>query len=60
MDWLNKMFSVMLGAGLLAKRAVEMGLKVAPYIKTSLRYWQEQGFHTSLQIYTFLALAVEW
>jgi len=28
--------SVMLGAGLLAKKAVEMGLKVAPYIKTSL------------------------
>jgi len=28
--------SVMLGAGLLAKRAVEMGLKVSPYIKTSL------------------------
>ena len=28
----------MLGAGLLAKRAVEKGLKVAPYIKTSLRY----------------------
>ena len=28
--------SVMLGAGLLAKRAVELGLSVAPYIKTSL------------------------
>lgn len=28
--------SVMLGAGLLAKKAVELGLKVAPYIKTSL------------------------
>ncbi|ESN91664.1 hypothetical protein HELRODRAFT_189761 [Helobdella robusta] len=28
--------SVMLGAGLLAKRAVEAGLKVKPYIKTSL------------------------
>merc|ERR1719361_1176644 len=28
--------SVMLGAGLLAKRAVEKGLKVSPYIKTSL------------------------
>merc|ERR1739838_146053 len=28
--------SVMLGAGLLAKRAVEAGLSVAPYIKTSL------------------------
>ena len=28
--------SVMLGAGLLAQKAVEKGLKVAPYIKTSL------------------------
>ncbi|KAG7306805.1 hypothetical protein JYU34_008248, partial [Plutella xylostella] len=28
--------SVMLGAGLLAKKAVEAGLRVAPYIKTSL------------------------
>ncbi|MBX3063207.1 MAG: aconitate hydratase AcnA [Anaerolineae bacterium] len=28
--------SVMLGAGLLAKKAVEKGLKVAPYVKTSL------------------------
>lgn len=28
--------SVMLGAGLLAKNAVEKGLSVAPYIKTSL------------------------
>ncbi|XP_046651570.1 cytoplasmic aconitate hydratase-like isoform X2 [Daphnia pulicaria] len=28
--------SVMLGAGLLAKKAVEAGLEVAPYIKTSL------------------------
>lgn len=28
--------SVMLGAGLLAKNAVAAGLKVAPYIKTSL------------------------
>jgi len=28
--------SVMLGAGLLAKKAVELGLTVAPYIKTSL------------------------
>lgn len=28
--------SVMLGAGLLAKNAVKAGLKVAPYIKTSL------------------------
>ncbi|OUM98525.1 MAG: aconitate hydratase 1 [Firmicutes bacterium ZCTH02-B6] len=28
--------SVMVGAGLLAKKAVERGLKVAPYVKTSL------------------------
>jgi len=28
--------SVMLGAGLLAKKAVELGLSVAPYVKTSL------------------------
>ncbi|NDJ86389.1 MAG: aconitate hydratase AcnA [Chloroflexi bacterium] len=28
--------SVMVGAGLLAKKAVEKGLKVAPYVKTSL------------------------
>lgn len=28
--------SVMIGAGLLAKKAVERGLKVAPYVKTSL------------------------
>lgn len=43
--------SVMLGAGLLAKRAVEIGLTVAPYIKTSLSpgsgvvtyYLQESG-----------------
>ena len=28
--------SVMLGAGLLAKKAVEKGLTVPPYIKTSL------------------------
>ncbi len=28
--------SVMMGAGLLAKKAVEKGLKVAPYVKTSL------------------------
>lgn len=43
--------SVMLGAGLLAKRAVEAGLVVAPYIKTSLSpgsgvvtyYLQESG-----------------
>ncbi|XP_015175762.1 PREDICTED: cytoplasmic aconitate hydratase-like [Polistes dominula] len=43
--------SVMLGAGLLAKKAVEAGLSVAPYIKTSLSpgsgvvtyYLQESG-----------------
>ncbi len=43
--------SVMLGAGLLAKRAVERGLKVPPYVKTSLApgskavtaYLQEAG-----------------
>jgi aconitate hydratase len=28
--------SVMLGAGLLAQKAVDKGLRVAPYIKTSL------------------------
>ena len=31
-----KLFSVMLGAGLLAKNAVEKGLRVPPYVKTSL------------------------
>jgi aconitate hydratase len=43
--------SVMLGAGLLAKKAVECGLKVAPHVKTSLapgsrvvtRYLEEAG-----------------
>jgi aconitate hydratase len=43
--------SVMLGAGMLAKKAVELGLSVAPYIKTSLSpgsgvvtyYLQESG-----------------
>lgn len=43
--------SVMLGAGLLAKRAIEAGLSVLPYIKTSLSpgsgvvtyYLQESG-----------------
>lgn len=28
--------SVMLGAGILAKNAIEKGLSVAPYVKTSL------------------------
>ena len=44
-------YSVMLGAGLLAKKAVEKNLNVAPYIKTSLSpgsgvvtyYLQESG-----------------
>ncbi|KAK0055795.1 cytoplasmic aconitate hydratase-like isoform X1 [Biomphalaria pfeifferi] len=49
--------SVMLGAGLLAKNAVEAGLKVAPYIKTSLSpgsgvvtyYLRESGVTTYLE-----------
>ena len=48
--------SVMLGAGLLAKNAVERGLHVAPYVKTSLapgskvvtEYLQEAGLTDSL------------
>jgi aconitate hydratase len=28
--------SVMLGAGIIAKKAVEKGMKVPPYVKTSL------------------------
>ncbi|XP_011347901.1 cytoplasmic aconitate hydratase isoform X2 [Ooceraea biroi] len=48
--------SVMLGAGLLAKKAVEAGLSVAPYIKTSLSpgsgvvtyYLEESGVIPSL------------
>lgn len=48
--------SVMLGAGLLAKKAVEKGLSVAPYIKTSLSpgsgvvtyYLQESGVYPYL------------
>ena len=47
----------MLGAGLLAKRAVELGLEVKPYIKTSLSpgsgvvtyYLQESGVIPSLE-----------
>ncbi|TMS01843.1 Cytoplasmic aconitate hydratase [Larimichthys crocea] len=35
--------SVMLGAGLLAKKAIECGLSVKPYIKTSLSPWQWSG-----------------
>jgi len=49
--------SVMLGAGLLAKKAVEAGLTVAPYIKTSLSpgsgvvsyYLQESGVVPALE-----------
>ncbi len=48
--------SVMLGAGLLAKKAVERGLKVPPYVKTSLApgskvvtdYLKEAGLQTYL------------
>ena len=49
--------SVMLGAGLLAKKAVELGLGVKSYIKTSLSpgsgvvtyYLQESGVTPSLE-----------
>jgi len=49
--------SVMLGAGLLAKKAVELGLEVKSYIKTSLSpgsgvvtyYLQESGVIPSLE-----------
>lgn len=49
--------SVMLGAGLLAKKAVEAGLSIAPYIKTSLSpgsgvvtyYLQESGVSPYLE-----------
>ncbi|KAM7449009.1 Aconitate hydratase mitochondrial [Porites harrisoni] len=49
--------SVMLGAGLLAKKAVELGLSVKPYVKTSLSpgsgvvtyYLQESGVVPSLE-----------
>lgn len=49
--------SVMLGAGLLAKKAVELGLDVKPYIKTSLSpgsgvvtyYLKESGVTPSLE-----------
>lgn len=49
--------SVMLGAGLLAKKAIEFGLKVPPYIKTSLSpgsgvvtyYLQESGVIPALE-----------
>jgi len=53
--------SVMLGAGLLAQKAVEKGLKVAPYIKTSLSpgsgvvtyYLQESGVVPALDALGF-------
>jgi aconitate hydratase len=49
--------SVMLGAGLLAKKAVERGLKVPPYVKTSLapgskvvtEYLRQSGLLSSLE-----------
>ncbi|CDJ64604.1 aconitate hydratase, putative [Eimeria necatrix] len=49
--------SVMIGAGLLARRAVELGLSVAPYIKTSLspgshvvqRYLEAAGLLPALE-----------
>ena len=53
--------SVMLGAGLLAKKAVEAGLTIAPYIKTSLSpgsgvvtyYLQESGVTPYLEALGF-------
>ncbi|XP_046857260.1 cytoplasmic aconitate hydratase-like isoform X2 [Xenia sp. Carnegie-2017] len=53
--------SVMLGAGLLAKKAVEYGLKVHPYVKTSLSpgsgvvtyYLQESGVIPALETLGF-------
>lgn len=53
--------SVMLGAGLLAQKAVEKGLKVSPYIKTSLSpgsgvvtyYLQESGVVPALDALGF-------
>ncbi|GFS21117.1 aconitate hydratase [Elysia marginata] len=53
--------SVMLGAGLLAKNAVEAGLKVAPYVKTSLSpgsgvvtyYLRESGVTEYLELLGF-------
>lgn len=49
--------TVMLGAGLLARNAVKLGLKVSPYIKTSLspgstavdHYLKESGVIPSLE-----------
>ncbi len=53
--------SVMIGAGLLAKRAVELGLKVPPYVKTSLapgsrvvtRYLERSGLMSYLEALGF-------
>ena len=53
--------SVMIGAGLLAKKAVERGLSVRPWVKTSLapgsrvvtRYLQDAGFVPYLQALGF-------
>ncbi len=53
--------SVMLGAGLVAKKAVEKGLKVPPYVKTSLapgsrvvtEYYEKSGLNTYLDALGF-------
>jgi aconitate hydratase len=53
--------SVMIGAGLLAKKAVEAGLRVPPYVKTSLapgsrvvtRYLRDSGLEPYLQALGF-------
>ena len=53
--------SVMIGAGLLAKKAVEKGLRVPPYVKTSLapgskvvtRYLDEAGLTPYLNVLRF-------
>ena len=55
--------SVMLGAGLLAKNAVEAGLRTLPYIKTSLSpgsgvvtyYLKESGVDKYLQQLGYVA-----
>ena len=56
----------MLGAGLLAKKAVELGLTVKPYIKTSLSpgsgvvtyYLRESGVIPHLEVSTLIFLFV--
>jgi len=56
----------MLGAGLLAKKAVEKGLSVAPYIKTSVSpgsgvvtyYLQESGVTPYLKASKFPSFAL--